>query len=387
MKKSFQVNDLCRLTSLNGVIVLSGKDNLEHEVEHINVMEVPDIDNWVQKNEFLMTTGYMFRDNPDQFISLIPRLKEKKVAALGIKTRRFIEDIPESVIECAKAYDFPLLLLPAQTTFSLVIRECMERILVSEKEQKATYLKKFLTGNYTDMNDLLNSVAGLNLNYHRDTLFTVLLLAEKEDHVMYEKEALYSKLAVCFRSAGFECHHVMHHNHLVILLSCQNAYQIEKLDACHKDILPYLKEYNGIMCEYERNTSIMDVPDVYSHLKKMEKVIETCNIRGFWICFNELGLYSAIPEMRDSLFYYYSKSRYIDPLVNYDTVHGGQLLDTVKAFYDCNCNMKETALKMYTHYNTICHRMEKVQELLNLDLHDFHNQCTLYLSLILQLRD
>lgn len=383
MKKSFRISDLCKLNSLNGVIVLSGEEHLDHEVERINVMEVPDIENWVQKNEFLMTTGYMYMDTPEMFSTLIPKLKEKNVAALGIKTKRFLEDIPQSVIECAKSYDFPLLLLPEQTTFSLVIRECMERILMSEKEQVSTFLNRFLTGKYSNTNELLDIASRLNLKYHRDTLFTVLLIAEKDDHVIYEKEALYSNIKTHFRSANFECDHVMDNNHLIILLYYQDPLQIEKLDACHKEIIPLLKEYNGIMCEYERNATIDQIPKVYDSLKKMGKVVETCNIRGFWVCFNELGIYSAIPEMQDSLFNYFCRSKYIDPLIAYDQSHGSQLIETLKAFFDCNCNMRETAQKMYTHYNTICHRIDKIQEILNIDLHDFHNQCTLYISIIL----
>lgn len=383
MKRKFQVTDLCRLDSLQGVTVLTGTEHLDNEIEHINVMEVPDIDNWVQKNEFLMTTGYMFMNNPEKFVELIPNLKEKGVAALGIKTKRFIYDIPEAVINCANECQFPLLLLPEQTTFSIVIRECMEHILISEKEHKSMLLKKLLTGDYTRINEILNGISDSNLNYKKDTLFTILMVAEKEDHVMYQKESLYHKLAAVFRKHGFECHHVMFHNHLIILLSYKDASLNKQLDNCHKEIIPHLRAYNGIMCEYDRNTAITKIPESYNQLKKMEKVIETCHMNGFWICLGELGLYSAIPEMRDSLFYYYCKSKYIDPLIDYDTIHDSQLLDTLRAYYACNCNMKETAQQMYTHYNTICHRLEKIQELLDLDLHSFYNQCTLYLSTLL----
>lgn len=382
MKKTFTVSDACKLESLNGVTVLSGNDNLNHEIEHINVMEVPDIDYWVQENELLMTTGYMYRDNPEKFISLIPKLKDKNVAALGIKPKRFVNEIPLSVIECAKAYNFPLLLLPEHTTFSLVIRECMEKILLSEKEQKSSFFKRLLTGTYHTATEAINSALSVGLPYSQDSLFTLLIIAEKEDHVMYEKEALYSKLKTFFRSKNIDCHHVIHHNHLLLFLSYDNKYYLSSSKKNFKELEQPLHDFNGCICEYSHDISILDVPAEYERLKKMEKAVELCNVSSSWVSFHELGLYSIIPEMSDSLFYYHCKSKYIDPLKSYDLSNGGQLLETLTAFYSCNCNMKNTATQMYTHYNTICHRIEKIEELLNIDLHDFHTQCTLYLALM-----
>lgn len=383
MKNRFKVTDLCELESLQGILVLAGNDQLHHPVEHINVMEVPDIDNWVQPNEFLMTTGYMYKENPSQFISLIPKLKERNVAALGIKTRRFMEEIPEEVIQCAKIYDFPLLHLPENTTFSIVIRECMERILLSEKERKSSFLKKLLTGVYQSQTDIIDALPNLNLNYTKDSKFTIFIVAEREDHVMYEKEALYSKLAHFFRNQGFECHHVIHHNHLVLFLSYTDKSFEEKLNKKNDTIIQYLKEYRCILCEYHRSIPIDQISKEYEYLIKMQKAVEISNLSSSWVSFHELGLYSAIPEMKDSLFYYFSQSRYIEPLQNYDLSHGTQLIDTLNAYFSCDCNMKDTAKCLYTHYNTVCHRIDKIEELLEIDMNSFHDRCTLYLSLLL----
>lgn len=384
MKHSFIVKDLCKLESLQGIQVLAGNEQLQHPVENINVMEVPDIDKWVQPNEFLMTTGYMFKENPGEFISLIPRLKERNVAALGIKTKRFIEEIPYELIQCAQAYDFPLLLLPEKTAFSIVIREGMEHILLSEKERKSSFLKKLITGTYKSQSDIINALPGLNLNYTKDSKFTIFIIAEKEDHVTYEKEALYSRLAYCFRNKGFECHHVIHQNHLVIFLSYSDKSLEKKISKKDRMILQHLKDYNCIICEYNRGVSIDSISSEYTYLLKMQKAVESSSMSSSWVSFNELGLYSAIPDMADSLFFYFSRNRYVEPIKEYDRKHGTPLLDTLKTYFSCNCNMRDTAKQMYTHYNTVCHRIDKIEEILGVDLDSFHDRCTLYLSLLLQ---
>lgn len=73
---------------------MAGECRLDNAISRVNIMEVPDIQNWAQANEFLVTTGYSHHHNMDAFLEIIPRLVERGVAALGIKPKRFITDIP-----------------------------------------------------------------------------------------------------------------------------------------------------------------------------------------------------------------------------------------------------------------------------------------------------
>ena len=122
--------DLLGMPHLAGSKVLAGRLGLETAVIRVNVMEVPDVIDWVMPGEFLISTGYPFRDDPSAFAELIPQLVEKGVAALGIKTKRFLDEIPPRVLEVAERYQFPIIELPPGTVFSEVVREVMERVLV-----------------------------------------------------------------------------------------------------------------------------------------------------------------------------------------------------------------------------------------------------------------
>lgn len=198
MKHQFCVYDICNLHALQGTVVLAGKAYLDNIINHVNVMEVPDIENWVQANEFLMTTGYMYKDSPLQFAELIPKLKERGVAALGIKPKRFLDSIPDGIIACAEEYGLPLLLLPEQTAFSLVIRECMEKILLNEKGRQSTFLKNLLLGHFPSEQEIYTNAEQISFDFPMNRLYTLLLIVEHEDHVMYEKEAIYQTLKYFF---------------------------------------------------------------------------------------------------------------------------------------------------------------------------------------------
>ena len=380
MKNYFRVSDACKLHSLQGVSVLAGSQFLENAINHINVMEVPDIEKWVQEDEFLMTTGYMYQNDPLQFIELIPKLKERKIAALGIKPKRFLDSIPDAVIACAEDNQLPLLLLPEQTAFSLVIRECMEKILLSEKEKRATFLKNLLMGHYDSEEEIYHYADRIGLNISQNYRHTLLLSVEHEDHVNYEKEAIYQTLKAHCNRLDFPCHHIIHQNHIVIILS----YPPEKVFHHLASFETLARKADITLCSYSPNLTITELSLEYKRLMKMAKAVEYNHIRTPLLQFNDLGLYSILPDISDSLFHYYCREKYLLPLLQYDNTHSSQLVQTLRTYLQCNCNMKETAVSLFTHYNTVCYRIAQIQELLDLDLHDINQICTLYIAFLFQ---
>jgi len=131
---SFRVKDLFTVPHFRDARLVAGEQGLDKTIRSINVMEVPDVIDWVRPGEFLMTTGYPFRDDPGVLETLIAQLSAKGISALGIKPKRFIDAIPASAIESAERHGLPLIELPPGTTFSEAVREVMERVLVNESK-------------------------------------------------------------------------------------------------------------------------------------------------------------------------------------------------------------------------------------------------------------
>ena len=109
--------------------VVAGGRGLDRIVTSVNIMEVPDILDWVKEGELLLTTVYAIRHDLSAQSKLISELAAKKLAGLAIKPGRYIEKIPEVMIEQANYYDLPLLELPLATSFSDLIQPIMSEIL------------------------------------------------------------------------------------------------------------------------------------------------------------------------------------------------------------------------------------------------------------------
>ena len=57
----------------------------------------------------------------------------------------------------------------------------------------------------------------------------------------------------------------------------------------------------------------------------------------------------------------------VAPLVRYDEQYRTDLVGTLEAYLDQNCNMNATAAAIYAHRHTVAYRLDRVRELTNLD--------------------
>lgn len=126
---SITVAEALRFDCLRNVKVIAGHDGLHRIIRYVNVMEVPDIINWISGDELLLTTGYPLKDTMDSFVDLIARLSEKNLAGLAIKPHRFLENLPEKAIAQANALNFPILELPPEARFDEIICELMSEVV------------------------------------------------------------------------------------------------------------------------------------------------------------------------------------------------------------------------------------------------------------------
>jgi PucR family transcriptional regulator, purine catabolism regulatory protein len=57
----------------------------------------------------------------------------------------------------------------------------------------------------------------------------------------------------------------------------------------------------------------------------------------------------------------------VAPLVRYDERYSTDLLGTLAAYLDANCNMNATAQSIHAHRHTVGYRLDRVRELTGLD--------------------
>ena len=129
MIDSIALGELLKIPTLAHARVVGGHDGLRRPVRGVNVMEVPDILDWVKPDELLLTTAYPLRDDPVALDALIPRLADRGLAGIALKPGRYIKAIPASMIEAADRHGFALIELPPEASFNEIINSVLTVIL------------------------------------------------------------------------------------------------------------------------------------------------------------------------------------------------------------------------------------------------------------------
>lgn len=124
-----RISEIMQLDLFKEAEIIGGKLGLEHYITKVNVMEVPDIINWVKPGEFLLTTAYSIKDDIMKLNELIPVMKEIGVAGIGIKTKRYIDELPNSVIETADRLAFPIIGIPQDISFGDIITNILTSVV------------------------------------------------------------------------------------------------------------------------------------------------------------------------------------------------------------------------------------------------------------------
>jgi purine catabolism regulator len=157
------VRDLLALPSLAGAEVAAGAAGLDQLVRWVNVMEVPDILPWVKPNELLLTTGFPLSHvggassvDSAALAELIDGLAEGGVAALGVKTGRYLDELPAVMLDTAERRGFPILVLPRTVAFDEVMSDVFTQLVDRQSWalDVADRLHRALTGIVLEGGDL-----------------------------------------------------------------------------------------------------------------------------------------------------------------------------------------------------------------------------------------
>jgi len=73
--------------------------------------------------------------------------------------------------------------------------------------------------------------------------------------------------------------------------------------------------------------------------------------------------------------------RFLEPLKTYDLEHGSSLTQTLEAYLDSSGSTKLTSQILFTHYNTVTYRIDKIQSLLGLNIEDSDIRLQLQIAL------
>ncbi len=127
--------DLLRHNLFPGLELAAGSAGLNRELSTVSVIDAPDVDRWMRGGEFLVGSGYIFREEPESFAPFLRRADERGIAAAGIKLDRYHHVLPESALSTAEELGLPLIRIPVEYRWTDLIEGVMR---FQAQERKST---------------------------------------------------------------------------------------------------------------------------------------------------------------------------------------------------------------------------------------------------------
>lgn len=99
------------------------------------------------------------------------------------------------------------------------------------------------------------------------------------------------------------------------------------------------------------------------------------------ITYEELGVFKILCQdfLTEELDDFYNTT--LKPLVDYDEKKSTELVKTLQCYFECNGNLTKMSETLYTHYNTILYRINRIQEITGANLNDSNDRLNLEIAL------
>lgn len=142
---------------------------------------------------------------------------------------------------------------------------------------------------------------------------------------------------------------------------------------------------NGLQIEYAAGisrpvTQLQQIPKAYQESKDAMNIARLTGPNRV-LYFRDIGLYRVLHAARDPKELQEFCQDTLGPLMRYDAQNNAELVATLDMILTCGGNLKETARRMFVHYNTVRYRQRLIEEQLDKDLTNLDDYQTLNLAM------
>lgn len=383
--------DVLNLKTFKNIKLLAGQEGLQRNLTWPYVGQTASVADWVHGGELLFITGVTH--GVDDLHDVLQESIAKKLSGLVILVgEQYIKQIPQSLLEQANDAAFPLFEMPWKLRLIDVTREITDLIALDHLAAKRSqnFLSKLLFSDSLDLLRLAEEQALNEIRLERCAfigIFNVSALHPEQTALRenFEEELRSQILGFC-KQNNINSHALLYGNNIICLLTGETIKKAEKamqylktvrelLIQLHSDLELYLS-FGRI---YESAT---DIRKSYYEARQALELCKKSTVRMKVSAYSELGIYRLLFKVNDTEeirnFYHY----HLDPIIAYDAQNHTELVNTLRQYLHCGCNISQTAQKLFIHRNTLLYRLNQIKDLLGLSLGDALENLNLFNSIL-----
>ena len=366
------------------VTLVAGEGGMHHLVSWVHMIETMEASDFLEGGEIAFTTGLGLSSRvPLQ--TLIEYIYHKKAAGIIVNTGPFIEKIPQEAIDFCNEHDFPLFVIPWKIHLAEVMR--IFCFAITKDDQRALQTASaFKNAIFFPKQEELYVVPLSQQGFQSEWKYSVCVVRLQNCSSSERLEQLTGSAAAYTRHKYETCAVFSNEPELLIVAAADSEDQLCDLirDIC-SHILSTLASGEQITAGCGKLTkSIRCIYKSYHQAQSIQQLQEKGKIDPSLMFYSDMGIYKLLMEIEDKdiIEEYYDKT--IRPLSDYDQKNNSDLTVVLRSYLDHNGSVKETADELYVHRNTINYKLNKISEILGMDLSRLNSRLQLSVGFMLQ---
>ncbi len=137
-RNGITIEDALKMDCMKDSKLISGFKGIKNIISSVNVMADPDVINWVGEGDFLLTTGYSFKESTlDEQKDIIREASKKDLAGIGIKLYPYLEKLSPELLGLSEDLNLPIIEINHEMSLSDIMTPIFNEIF-----NKQAYLLK-----------------------------------------------------------------------------------------------------------------------------------------------------------------------------------------------------------------------------------------------------
>ncbi len=376
--------EVLSLPVLRAAELVAGREGLKKEVTWVHVVELPNIEPWINYGELVFLTGIGLKNYREELVSIVKDISKKNGSGLFVGIGPYIKEIPEEVIEAGDELAIPIFKIPfelkvidiTQSICKMIfynlekiksMNDLMNEVLFGEfkeeiSERAAFYgydAKKSYRALIVNMDSVNGAAEG-----EREEDIKISARAKIESIIKYATGRLNKKILYDRRNDSF-----------IVMVPA------EDFSNNGKEAAVLANEIKDSIAEKLKNVTInigignccwelKDFRQSVYQAEKALKILKKCKKVNTVRQYSELGIYRILFKAEDveELESIYNET--LAPLIKHDESFGTDLLSTLEVYLKEDRNLGKAADMLFIHRNTMKYRLSKICEILDCDFED-----------------
>lgn len=345
------------------------------------------IQNKLNKKVFIVNDDYIISGENivtsfDEFISdnkkLIKKTNLVTLKINGSETKSFVY----AFNDCD---NYSIIMLNGKNEFNkkeiLVLSKICDLLSIeiknlnARRQMRNNYQNKFLStwlaGNYATSDDIFINAKSYDLDIDINKTYCVVIVATKNAQERFTPNNTNIDRIRYYLSSHSQDLYAGYYKHLCIIFSFSDDDEMAKSKIVNnvcKQIKSILKK--DVQFFISSNYNAENLNEAFNEAHSITHISQKSALTNNYITYNDLGIYTILSQVPNNNLTKQFVNKTLSPLIAYDKSHNTKLTETLVSYYNMNCNAKLTAEKNFAHYHTILYRINRIKEILAVDIDD-----------------